>query len=202
MKTYPSIPKDIQYGLNVYSFDKKDGSNIRAEFSKKKGFSKFGSRNRLLGTDQPIIHKAEQIIKDKYTKSFTKIAKKQNWERAILFFEFAGPNSFAGTHLENDEHDVWLFDVAPFKKGILPPKEFINLCGELQTAPLLYHGPCDSEFVASVKESRLDGLSEEGVVCKAAGKHAPIMFKIKTEKWLEKVRAYCNGDEKLFEKLV
>jgi hypothetical protein len=44
MKTYPSISRDI-VGQPIYAFDKLDGSNIRAEWSKKNGFHKFGSRD-------------------------------------------------------------------------------------------------------------------------------------------------------------
>ena len=52
MKQYPSISHDIR-SVQAYAFDKLDGSNIRAEWHPKKGFWKFGSRTRLLGTDQP-----------------------------------------------------------------------------------------------------------------------------------------------------
>lgn len=76
MKEYPSIPTLPTQGSSsfahwkrnnnmseIYAFDKIDGSNIRAEWSSKRGFYKFGSRNRLLGSDQPIINKAEGLIK-------------------------------------------------------------------------------------------------------------------------------------------
>ena len=203
MKQYPSIPREIKQGLSIYAFDKIDGSHIRCEYNSKKGFYKFGSRKRLLGTDQVAIHKAEHIILNNWSEAFSRIAKKQRWDRAVLFFEFAGPNSFAGTHNENDNHDVWLIDVAPYKKGILPPKEFVDLFGELQITDLLYHGPCDYDFIQSVKKSTLEGVTEEGVVCKAKSKHGiPTMFKIKSERWLTRLKEYCNGDENMFDKLV
>ena len=43
MKGYPSIPREVQHSLNVYAFDKLDGSQIRAEWTQKNGFFKFGS---------------------------------------------------------------------------------------------------------------------------------------------------------------
>jgi hypothetical protein len=47
-------------------------------------------------------------------------------------------------------------------------------------------------------------MTFEGVVCKGANDKAtrmPIMFKIKSKAWLEKLREYCKGDDKLFERL-
>ncbi len=64
MKTYPSIDGKI-VGKDVYAFDKLDGSNIRAEWTRKtKSFVKFGSRKRLLGEDQGKIAVAKDMISD------------------------------------------------------------------------------------------------------------------------------------------
>ena len=43
MQQYPSIGKGIIQDVDYYIFDKLDGSNIRVEFSLKKGFDKFRS---------------------------------------------------------------------------------------------------------------------------------------------------------------
>ena len=205
MKEYPSIPREIQRGMSVYAFAKIDGSNIRAEWSRKAGFYKFGSRSRLLGSDQAIIQNAEPMIREEFSAPLERIAKKQGWDRLILFFEFAGPQSFAGTHVEGDDHKVWLIDANPYKKGILPPKEFLALFGDLHIAPCLYHGPCDAEFIDSVKNSTLEGMPEEGVVCKAKNPKktpAPVMFKIKSQRWLDRLKEYCKGDERLYQLLL
>lgn len=205
MKSYPSISKEIIKGLDIYAFGKIDGSNIRAEYSKKKGFYKFGSRNQLITDEQGVLNKAKDLIINNFSDPTLQIIKKQRWERVILFFEFAGSKSFAGIHEENDSHDVWLIDANPYKKGILPPNEFLSIFGDLNTAPLLYHGKCNDEFVESVKFSRLQGMPEEGVVCKAKNpkdKHCPIMFKIKSHRWLERLKEKFSGDEKMFERLI
>ena len=65
MKTYPSIPRKIQ-NVPVYAFDKLDGSNIRAEWSKKKGFYKYGTRKRLLGSDEKPLGRAIELVNDVY----------------------------------------------------------------------------------------------------------------------------------------
>ena len=194
-------------GLPIYAFGKIDGSNIRAEWSKKRGFYKFGSRSRLLGTDQPIISKAEGLIREQ-EEPVARICNKNHWDRIILFYEFAGAYSSFGNHIENDDHKVWLIDANPYKKGILPPREFIELFGEVRQAPLLYRGNCNNSFVLSVKNGTLDGLQQwspvgpEGVVCKTKGKgNTILMFKIKAESWYQRLREHCKGDEKLFDLL-
>lgn len=202
MKSYPSISKNIQKGLSIYAFAKIDGSNIRAEWSRKRGFYKFGSRNRLLGQDQPIIFKSQEIITNHWSDDLSKIFIKNKWENVICFFEFAGPNSFAGNHQESDDHSVFLIDVNPYKKGILPPKDFLNNFDKLNIAPILYHGTCNEEFVSSVKNGTLNNMPLEGVVCKAKGKNSPIMFKIKSIAWIDKLKSYCGNDTDKFNRLL
>lgn len=204
LKTYPTISAKIERGTSIYAFAKLDGSSIRAEWSKGKVFYKFGSRKRLLGADQNFIHKAESLIKLKYEKDISRIYSKNNWDRGICFFEFVGPNSFAGTH-QDETHDVVLFDVNPYKKGILDPKEYLEYFGDLDIAKLLYHGPCDQTFVDSVIQSTLEDMPLEGVVCKARNQKntpAPLMFKIKSEAWRTRLWNFCEGDSKKFELLV
>ena len=198
MKSYPSISPRIQLGLPIYAFDKIDGSNIRAEWSSKKGLYKFGSRNRLLGSDQDIISKAESLILEDETK-ISNICQKNKWDRIVLFYEFAGENSFAGNHQPNDNHKVWLIDANPYKKGILPPKEFLDCFSDFDIAPLLYRGNCNSGFVSSVRDGSLDGIGSEGVVCKVKGKgNTILMFKIKRDSWYTRLREYCKDDENKF----
>jgi len=99
---------------------------------------------------------------------------------------------------------VTLIDVNPFKNGILVPAEFINLFGHLDIPKVCYEGYVTTELFDKVKQSTLEGMTFEGLVCKGANDRAtkmPIMFKIKTKAWLDKLREYCNGDERLFEKL-
>jgi hypothetical protein len=205
MKTYPSIPKDIIYGLSYYVFDKLDGSNIRAEWSRKKGFYKFGSRKRLTDENDILLGKAPDLIRVKYEKDLTDIFKKQRYERAICFFEFWGPSSFAGNHNLSEQHDITLFDVNPYKKGILEPKEYLKIFGHLDIAKLLYHGKVNKEFVESVKNGELDGMTFEGVIGKAKNPKKtplPIMFKAKNLAWIEKLKNFCGDDAKLFQQLL
>ena len=204
MKSYPSIDREVRRKTPIYAFDKADGSQIRAEWSKKAGWYKFGSRNVLLGEDHQYLGKAIDIFKNKYGDDLAKIFLKQHWQQVILFGEFWGPKSFAGLHEKEDAHTVTLFDVNPHKKGILLPQDFMKLFGDLDHAPLLYRGNANQEFEEEVRSGKLEGMTFEGVVCKGAyvSPGLPLMFKIKNRAWIEKLRERCAGDEKLFQQLL
>jgi hypothetical protein len=79
------------------------------------------------------------------------------------------------------------------------------LFGELKIASLLYVGNANHPFVDSVKDGTLQGLSCEGVVCKTKNPkngYPPLMFKIKTLQWIQRLEDYCKGDQKLFSQLL
>ena len=86
VKEYPSIQKIIIYDLYTYIFDKLDVSNIRAEWSKKEGFYKFGSRKRLTNANDVLLGKPPDLVREKYERDLHDIFKKQRYERAICFF--------------------------------------------------------------------------------------------------------------------
>lgn len=204
MKSYPSITTKSRFDLPAIVFDKLDGSNIRAEWSKKKGFYKFGTRNRLVDVSDPLFGGAPGLIQEKYSDALSSIATKQRWERAVFFFEFFGPNSFAGNH-EDEEHDVVLFDVSVYRKGFIPPREFIELFEwNVDTPVVLKQGNVNAEFIELVRTGMINNLTFEGVVCKM--KHpklgTSISFKIKTLQWLAKLKSYCGNDEAQYMRLL
>lgn len=217
MKTYTSIPHMVAPGrkknflhteLDVIAFDKLDGSNIRAEWSPKRGFYKFGSRKCLIDENHQQLGKAVTLIQDLWAKDLAEIFKDQRWSKSVVcFFEFHGPRSFAGNHHEDDDHLVTLFDVSPFKQGLVPPREFIKRFGHLDVPKVLYEGLATDEFVESVSDGTLEGMTLEGVICKAPNPNGkktsqPIMFKIKTQEWLDMLKEFVNYDEALFQRLM
>ena len=75
MKEYPAIlaaghllaQSAADYlGRPFVAFDKLDGSNIRAEWDRQRGWHLFGSRRRLLDATQPLLGQAIQLILDNY----------------------------------------------------------------------------------------------------------------------------------------
>lgn len=201
MKHYPSISKEVRPDIYIYAFDKLDGSNIRAEWNYKKGFYKFGTKNHLIDASAKPFGIALQLIQDKYAADLAAVFKAQGWRDVICFFELWGASSFAGTHDFTKPMTVTLFDANPHKHGILEPQEFIKYFGHLDIPKVLYEGKVSTELFDWVKQSTLPGMTFEGVVCKGASDtkaRMPVMFKIKSKAWLQKLREYCKENDKLF----
>lgn len=207
VKQYPSIPQSATKAKLLadyaYGFDKLDGSNIRAEMIAGE-FVRFGSRNRLLAADHPHLGAAIDLIRTRYEADLAAVTEKLKAKEVTAFFEFFGPRSFAGTHHLDDPKEVVLFDLDVRRRGLLPPDEFLAACGHLKIPGLLHEGPVTPELLARIRDGALPGVTEEGVIFKGrAGKKGgrTIMWKVKTERWLDRLKEHCAGDAALFEKL-
>ena len=153
-------------------------------------------RNRIVAR---LAGEAIALVRDKYEDAVHRALEARKVRSAVLYLEFVGPRSFAGRHAD-EPHDVVLLDVATFGRGLVPPDEFLQIFGHLDTARLLYQGQVDREFVAAVRAGRLPGMTCEGVVCKSTvlERRVPVMFKIKSQAWLDRLRDVCAGDDALF----
>ena len=200
MKSYPSIDKKTKGDLFYYGFDKLDGSNIRAEWDKKKGFWKFGTRHRLLSAEETPFGEAVGLVQETYSESLSKIFVDNRWQKVICFWEFLGDSSFAGSHFD-EKHRVVLLDVNSYKKGFLPPKDFIKKFESTGIPNVVHRGNVNQPVLDSVKDGTLEGVSDEGVVFKGVRKNQIVMFKTKSTAWLDRLRNYCAGDEVLFNRL-
>lgn len=196
MKQYPSISKVIPSGDNWYVFDKIDGSNVRAEWNKKQGFHKFGSRKVLLGEigasdAQTLLGESLGLIKE-LAEPLAKVFQDQRWQEVVCFFEFYGPSSFAGAHIA-EPHKVALLDVHVHKKGMLDVREFLDLFdGKVHTPKLLHQGTFTADMATEVRNGTLPDMTFEGIVAKAPISKKwsePAMFKVKNQAWIDKVRA-------------
>ena len=191
MKEYPSIqswPGTTQH--NVYVFGKYDGSNVRCEFDNKGNIIKFGKRHGLLDDQTPFLIKSKQLIIDKYLDNLAKIIKDNRFQKATCYFEFYGPNSFAGYHVD-EQHTVMLFDIDIYKKGLMEPKEFLKLFKNLEIPEVLHYGNFNQEIAEQISNGTLANMPFEGVVCKGpldkkTGR--PLMFKYKNLAWLNKLK--------------
>lgn len=204
MKEYPSISRVTQFGKPVYVFDKLDGSNLRAEWDRKKGWWKFGKRHGLVDHTLPILLKGEPLFMEKYSEDLSRILHNMRVPKATAFFEFWGPNSFAGTHDEDDDHTVTLIDFSVHKKGFLHPRDFLKILDGVDHASLLYHGNFTKPLRNEIMEGLLPGITSEGVVCKGSfvSPGRPLMFKVKTKEWLDNLRNFCGDNETLFNKMM
>ena len=190
MKTYPSIPRNFQSIPNCYVFDKLDGSNIRIEWSKKRGFFKFGRRNGLLDDSNPILKAEVPPTFEREASHFERVLVDQRWKTCVLFFEFWGERSIGGLHYEDDPKFVMtLIDAAPDKKGIMPPRDYLKVFDEkVDIARLLVQQNWNRQLVERIRCGDLPGMTLEGAVGKAgATTHKLVRAKAKTQAWIDKV---------------
>src|SRR4051812_33816896 len=103
MKSYWSIPgwKNAPHNMPCLGFEKFDGSNIRAEWSKKAGWYKFGSRNVLLDESHPDLGSAIPLFRETLADRIDKVFRDRKsslpeFDQAVVYCEFYGAQSFAG----------------------------------------------------------------------------------------------------------
>lgn len=208
MKQYPHIEywnKGI-LGAPVWGFEKLDGSNIRAEFTKKRGWYKFGTKNMMIDERHDQFGSAITLFKEKYSEGLAKIFTDDKYYRNIrdfvAFSEYFGENSFAGFHAAGDNMDIVLFDVNMFQKGWVPPKQFVDDFGHLGIPRLLYRGNLNKELVNDVKAGKYD--VQEGMMAKGTrktkGNDIVWMVKLKTQVWLDRIKNKF-GDEAIRKEL-
>ena len=196
MKHYPHIEywNKCKFGDTVWGFDKLDGSNIRAEWSKKRGFYKFGTKQQMIDESHPQFGEAVTLFLNKYNEGLSKIFTDNKDYKNILSFvtfaEYFGENSFAGYHVPEDKKDIVLFDVSKYKKGWVKPKDFINDFGHLGIPELVYYGNFNKKLIRDVKEGEFD--VKEGIIVKGLrrtkGDELVWLGKIKTNKWLDRLK--------------
>ena len=195
MKQYDSIDYYGDYwGLPIIAFDKLDGSNLRFEYSHKRGFYKFGTRKQMID-ERSEFGFAINLFKEKYEESLSRIFRSKEYRNILSFVcyaELVGTKSAFGQHeFGNDTFDVVLFDVDRYKNGFVPPKEFVRNFGEAGIPKVIYEGNLNKELVARVKANEFN-LSE-GVICKGVAvtkKGRPELYycKIKTDDWFQRLR--------------
>lgn len=196
MDTYPSIPSrlpDKYFGKEFYWFPKFDGQNFRAEWNKRRGWYKFGSRNDLVDRTNPYWKPVIELFMERYKVFGDNLA--FNHTRAIAFFEYFGKNSFAGHHKEGDEMRFELIDIKKDKRGFDRPETYCNHL-ENDNVMVAKYSPELIEDVRIFNPETVDWSKHpvhivctfEGVVGKRMEGNQLIMVKIKTDAWKQRVR--------------
>lgn len=204
MKTYWSIPGPSKAPQGpCIAFYKYDGSNLRFEWTRKRGWWKYGTRMRLFDENDPEYGEAVGIFNETYADDIEDVLRtNKNYrgvEKVTVFCEFYGPSSFAGWHVWEEAHELMLFDVEIHKKGFVLPRAFVDDFGHLKSADVIYEGNCTRQFVEDVKNGQYPVA--EGVVCKGVitGKkkseqHGLWMAKVKTRRWIEELKRRAAKD--------
>ena len=154
MKQYNEIKYFGHYwDIPIVAFDKMDGSNLRFEYSHKRGFYKFGTKKMMIDSKHETFGFAVDLFLNKYTDNLSYIFKDKQYRNILSFVCYAelyGSKSEFGQHdFVDDTFDVTLFDIDQYKKGLMPPKQFISDFKELG----VYSGNLNKEFVKSVREN-------------------------------------------------
>ena len=207
MKDYPHINGSSKAPHEpCVAFCKYDGSNLRFEWSKKRGFYKFGTRTRLFDKNDPVFGEGIDLFLNKYSEDLSKIFTDnkdyRNRGEAIAFCEFFGNKSFAGLHVKEDPKTVILFDINIYKMGILGPKEFLENFGHLDVAEVVSYTNLNQEFINDIREGKIQFESKkpiknpvwEGVVCKSGKSHGLWMVKIKTNAYRDALKNHYATD--------
>lgn len=196
MKHFPSlVPGSKSKSFQAEVFEKLDGQNFCIEYTKKRGFYKFGSRTQMVDETDLQLGKAVILFKEKYIADLERVFRDNKLEGTI-FAEYWGDNSLGGIHDPNDEMKISYFDFSP-RGGIVASSLFRKLFeNKVPTAKYLGTYNWTPGFVARVRAGELGSF--EGVVGKENSNN-PYMAKAKTQAWLDAVK--LRYGEKIAEKI-
>jgi hypothetical protein len=206
MIQYPSIVGSREAPLDqpCFAFYKYDGQNLRWEWSKKKGWWKYGTRTTLFDESSPEFAPAIPLFMDRLAGPIESVLYRKyrhvQLNTVTVFTEWYGDKSIAGIHQPDDPKKLRLFDVVINDEWV-PPRLFVKHFGHLDdTAEVVYRGPLTQEFITSVQEGTFDTPLFEGVVCKGEDQGEIYRCKIKTNAYREELkRLYQDGWENFWE---
>jgi len=186
MKHYPEIPgsSKARLGVPCIAFYKYDGSNLRWEWSPKRGWYKFGYRTQLFDASHPLYSQAIPIFMERLSTEIVRRVKdvNRNCQRIIAYTEFFGEKSFAGQHDLNEPKQLRLIDIELYKKGMMSARQFVEVFGDMSdAAEVIYQGNMNKQFIDDVRQGKYPVW--EGVVAKGDG----WMCKIKTNAFFQKL---------------
>lgn len=209
MMTFPSVPRieDAKVLPGKYHlFYKYDGQQLRVEWSKKRGFYKWGSKGEMRAENDRIYGAAFALFRQELTPHLEDVLTRQKHlrqsiESATIFAEYWGDRSIAGMHEPGDRMRVTLVDLAVGRAGstsFVSPEDFLALTAYFPkdlAAQFLGKHEVDGPLVQAIRANAWKTPLKEGVVAKALRGNQTHMVKIKTNEWKERVRAHCAPGE-------
>ncbi len=182
-------------GAPVIAFDKLDGQNLRFEWSKKRGWYKFGSRTSMFDRTHPEFGASIDVFISKYEADLNKVFREKiyrDYKGMVAFCEWVGPNSAYGLHAPGETLDTILLDIAPSDRGagFVEPRTFLKYFGHLDIPQVIYDGNMNRQFIEDIRVGKYP--VKEGVMCKGVqqnnkGRRVWIV-KAKTNAWLDGLR--------------
>jgi hypothetical protein len=193
MDDYPSIPRATGMTFfemdNAYLFDKLDGNQIRAHWSRKSGWYKMGTKERLMDATDLNFGDAVALM-EPLKEPIEKILRKERLMEATCYLEMWSALSLAGVHVPGVPKLLTLLDVAVPKRGLIHPRDFVKLfAGQVPIATFLGREHWTRGFVERVWRGEVEGVTFEGVVGKTGEGSKRLMSKAKTERWINATHA-------------
>lgn len=199
MKQYPSIPRSTGQSYreikNAYIFDKLDGSQMRAEYNKKQGFYKFGTKGCLIDEKDKNFGNIVTVFNENTADPLIEIFHNNKWDKVTVFGEYYGIQSFAGRHIDSDPKFIKIFDVAIHKHGIMGPKDFLKYFKYINMPNFIGIYNWNHSFIEKVYNTEINGITFEGVIGKYGEGHNLVMAKAKTKLWLDKIHEKFDKKE-------
>lgn len=198
---YPKIPENKNIFLEqCIAFEKIDGTNMHWIWTPGIGWNAFGTRRTRFDLNNSGILEFESThpeLKEAphiFLRAYNNIVNNPPHE-IILFTEFVGENSFAGSHQANDKKKLVLFD-AMINGKLLEPKQFLDAFitynppkefeDEFDMPVIIYSGKYNGQFVEDIRKGKFN--LNEGVVVKGLVNGNLFMTKIKTNIYLKKLQ--------------
>ena len=194
MLHYPKIPSSKHCRLGpCIVFDKIDGTNLHWDWDADFGWHAFGTRRdsyNLLPEgiaeferDHENLRGAAELFERKLAAQAAPLLQTR---QAVLFTEFVGAGSFAGSHRPEDAKRLILFDVS-LDGQMLGPEEFVDRFGHLDIPRILYRGKFKGQILEEIYEGKFD--VPEGVVVKGGSGPTLWMAKIKTRDYQARLKS-------------
>lgn len=204
---YPKMHTVENFGPKTcVAFEKYDGTNLHWVWHKDKGFYAFGTRRdrydytpdgiREFIYSHRFLKDAPEIFKDSYQflenhiKPYDYEPTDEDSGNVVLFTEFLGDRSFAGTHKHDDQKRLILFDVKN-DWGFAGPERFIEDYGKFNVngfhiARSIYNGKYSGQLVEDIRNGKY--AVNEGAVIKGVYYGTVCMAKVKTNAYLDKLK--------------
>lgn len=202
---YPKMPGSKNTpDARCIAFEKHDGTNLHWVWHRELGWYAYGTRRDRFDLDErgiaefneahPGMTEAPVVFRETWAELLEKVFREHqaySCDEIVVFAEFLGPNSFAGMHKADDPKELVLFDVQ-IETGIIGPQQFVDDFGHLPIAQVVYIGRLTGKFINDVRDGKY--AVAEGVVCKGGNVGDVWMVKVKTNAYMEKLKAAFAAD--------
>jgi hypothetical protein len=193
---YKKIPDTHNCPLKqCIGFEKYDGTNIHWVFVPGFGWTDYGTRRDRFQLNETGINQFEKAhpelsgvdkLWDQDGKLGSYLATKYNTAKEIVVFtEYYGPNSFAGSHDSKDKMELVIFDIS-IDNSIIYPKTFISDFVDFNIARVVFECKYTGQLFIDIRIGKY-GV-KEGVVIKGVVDNNVYMAKIKTEAYMERLK--------------